>query len=82
MTDLSSLQSLGWVLPSPIYLVGALWFSLVGWVVYRRGRKQQAPKLTWLGVGLMVYPYGVSATWALWLVGLLLCAVAYKLWDA
>ena len=82
MTDLSTLQSLGLVLPSPAYLVGMLIFSLVGWVVYRRGRKHTTPKLTWLGVGLMLYPYVVSATWALWLVGLALCAGAYALWDA
>jgi hypothetical protein len=30
-----------------------------------------------LGVALMVYPYFVSATWALWAIGLGLCAAVY-----
>jgi len=74
MDELAALQSLGWVLPSPAYIVGAVVFGLVGLVAWRRGRKLERPRTLWLGVALMLYPYVVSATWLLYAVGLALCA--------
>lgn len=74
MNNLSALQPLGFTLPSPAYLFGAIVFGLVGLVAWRYGRKAQRPATKWLGVALMFYPYAVSRTWLLYLVGLLLCA--------
>ena len=69
MDELKNLQSLGLVLPSPAYLLGALVFGLIGYVAFRRGRKTSTAALTWIGVALMIYPYAVSQTWLLWTVG-------------
>ena len=80
MNDLSSLQSLGLTLPSPAYLLGSILFGIVGYVVFRRGRRLQRTGLTWVGVALMVYPYAISDTWLLWSVGALLSAWVYFKW--
>ncbi len=69
----ASLQALGLDLPTPAYLVGALLFSIVGWVAFRYGRKRDHPKTMWLGVALMFYPYVVPWTWLLYALGIALC---------
>ena len=81
MDELKNLQSLGLVLPSPAYLLGAIVFGLIGYVAFRRGRKTSTAALTWIGVALMIYPYAVSQTWLLWTVGLALCAWLYARWN-
>ncbi len=74
MDDLNSLQSLGFELPSPAYLFGAIVFGLIGLVAFRYGRKNERRLTMWLGVALMVYPYAISTTWLLYVVGAALCA--------
>jgi hypothetical protein len=74
MPDSNALQSLGFEWPSPVYLFGMLLFSLVGIVAFRYGKKTDHPVTMWVGVALMLYPYVVSDTWLLYLVGLALCA--------
>jgi len=74
MNELAALQSLGLEWPSPAYLVGAIVFGVVGLVALRRGRKLKRPRTRWLGVALMLYPYAISSTWLLYVVGLALCA--------
>lgn len=81
MNELKALESLGLTLPSPAYLAGALLFGLVGYIAYRRGRKNAQPVLTWTGVALMVYPYAVSHTGLLWAVGAGLSAWVYTQWK-
>lgn len=81
LNGLGELASLGLVMPSPAYLLGALVFGIAGWVIYKRGRKAQRPALTWTGVALMLYPYAVPQTWALWAIGVALCAAATRFWD-
>ena len=81
MDDLKTLESLGLVLPSPLYIVGAILFGLVGYVAFRRGRNTSTSALTWTGVVLMVYPYAVPQTWLLWVVGVSLCGWAYAKWN-
>jgi hypothetical protein len=80
MNELKLLQSLGFTLPSPAYLLGSIVFGVVGCIALRRGRKTTDKTLTWLGVGLMLYPYAISQTWLLWSVGLALCAWVYAQW--
>jgi hypothetical protein len=77
MDPLSSLTAIGLELPSPAYIVGAIIFGLVGWAAFRRGRSGGRKITLWLGVALMVYPYLVPGTLALYLVGLALCAGLY-----
>ncbi len=74
MNELAALQSLGLELPSPAYLVGAIVFGLVGLFAWRRGRRLKRPWTLWLGVALMLYPYAISSTWLLYVVGTALCA--------
>jgi hypothetical protein len=75
--DLTTLQSLGLSLPSPAYIFGAVVFGLVGIAAYRYGKKAGRPRTKWLGVALMVYPYAISWTWLLYVVGFALCVAVY-----
>jgi hypothetical protein len=75
--DLKVLQSLGLTLPSPAYIFGAVVFGLVGIAAYRYGKKSGRPRRRWMGVALMLYPYVISETWLLYLVGAALCAALY-----
>jgi len=74
MDELNQLQSLGFTLPSPAYIFGAIVFGLVGLGAFRYGRKAGKPLKVWLGVALMLYPYAVSRTWLMYVVGFALCA--------
>ena len=71
---MDGLQTLGFALPSPAFIFGSLLFGLVGWAAWRYGKKQERPRTKWLGMVLMVYPYFVSTTWLMYLVGAALCA--------
>lgn len=62
-------RALGFQFPSPAYLFGLIVFGLIGYVAYRRGRSTGRASLTWVGVATMLYPYAVSQTWLLWLIG-------------
>jgi hypothetical protein len=81
MNELQQLQSLGLVLPSPAYIAGAILFGLLGWISFRRGRKNQHSQLTWTGLVLMFYPYTVAQTWLLWLIGTALSVGVYFFWE-
>ncbi|MGV8899158.1 MAG: hypothetical protein ACOH2B_07950 [Burkholderiaceae bacterium] len=77
MDDLNTLDSLGLTLPSPAYLLGAIIFGIIGFAAYRYGKKTYNRNSKWIGIGLMLYPYAVSQTWLLYLVGAGLCAGLY-----
>lgn len=77
MNDLHDLEALGLTLPTPWYIAGSLLFSLIGYIVYRRGKKAVLPRLKWLGIALMFYPYAVAETWLLYVIGVALCGAAY-----
>ena len=81
MNDASHLGAFELALPSPAYLIGAILFGIIGYVIFRRGRKTSTPALTWTGVALMLYPYLVSQTWLLWLLGAAMCGWAYTRWE-
>lgn len=77
LDELSTIDSLGFTLPSPAYIFGALLFGLIGLAVFRYGRKTTNRGVKWIGVALLLYPYAISATWLLYLVGVGLCASLY-----
>jgi hypothetical protein len=77
MDELNALQSLGFTLPTPAYLVGAVLFGIIGFAAYRYGKKASLPTAKWIGVALMLYPYAISETWLLYLVGACLCVGLY-----
>ena len=81
MEQLKTLESMGLVLPSAWYIVGAILFGIAGYVFYRRGKATKQPGLLWTGVALMLYPYAVSETWLLWVIGCGLSGLAYSKWN-
>ena len=81
MNDLKQLETLGLVLPSAAYIFGAILFGIIGYVAFRRGRKTSSAALTWTGLALMLYPYAVSQTWMLWVLGVALCGWVYLKWN-
>lgn len=66
-------------LPSPANLFGSVLFGIVGYAAYRYGKKADSTHPMALGVALMVYPYFVSQTWLLYVIGCTLCAGLYVL---
>ena len=70
----SSMRTLGLQLPSPAYLFGVIVFGLVGFAAWRYGRRRERRITQWIGVVLMFYPYVVSQTWLLYVIGVALCA--------
>ena len=79
--DMQGLQAaattMGLELPSMAYIVGSVVFSLIGWAAWRYGKKQEQPRVKWLGLGLMLYSYVAYETWVLYLVGIGLCVALY-----
>lgn len=73
MDELKVLESMGFTLPSPVYLLGAIVFGIIGYAAYRYGKKASLETTKWIGVALMLYPYLVSETWQLYSVGAGLC---------
>ena len=79
MDELKTLESMGFTLPSPAYLIGAILFSIVGYAAYRYGKKASLSHPKWIGIALMFYPYAISETWLLYFVGAALCLGLYLL---
>lgn len=77
MDELSGLGGLGLALPTPAYLMGAIFFGLIGFAAYRYGKRTERPRSKWLGVALMLYPYVTSGTAQLYVVGAALCLGLY-----
>ncbi len=75
--NLLALEALGITLPSTAYLIGVVVFGIIGFVAYRYGKKMSLPATKWIGIALMLYPYVVSATWLMYVVGVGLCLGAY-----
>ena len=75
--NLVALEALGFILPSAPYIIGAVIFGMIGWVAWRYGKRRSLPATKCIGVALMLYPYAISATWLLYVVGAALCIGAY-----
>lgn len=77
MDSIKDLESIGFTLPSPASLIGAILFSIIGFAAYRYGKKASLSNFKWIGIGLILYPYVISETWLLYLVGSGLCVALY-----
>jgi hypothetical protein len=77
MDNLQALEALGFTLPSTAYLIGVVIFGIGGFVAYRYGKTMSLPVTKWIGIALMLYPYAISTTWLIYLVGAALCIGAY-----
>ena len=76
---MSTLAALGFELPSPAYIFGAILFGLIGLAAFRLGKRSGKPVTLWLGVALMLYPYAVTRTGWMYGIGVALCAGL--IWD-
>lgn len=74
------LEELGLTLPTPAYLIGLLLFGVIGIVVFVMGKRRRKPKVKWLGLALMLYPYLIWGTVPLYVVGAVLCLAAVWFW--
>ena len=74
---LYSLRELGFTLPSPAYIIGAVVFGLAGLAAYYDGKRHARAGERWIGIALMLYPYAIGQTWLLYLVGAVLCIGAW-----
>ncbi len=77
MDEIKTLNSLGLTLPTPAYFAGMIIFSIIGMAAYYYGKKASLRNPKWIGVALMFYPYAVSETWVLYVVGCVLCVGLY-----
>jgi hypothetical protein len=75
--QMNPLAPLGLTLPSPAYLTGAILFGIIGFAAYRYGKKASLAIPKWIGITLMFYPYAISETWMLYLIGAGLCIALY-----
>jgi hypothetical protein len=66
--------------PGPAYWVAILLFSIVGMALYFVARRRGKRMVKWVALALMLYPYVVWGTVPVWIVGILLCALAAWCW--
>ena len=62
---------------SPIQIFWGIIFSSIGLGYFIYGKKQMVTTPLICGLCLMIYPYFVSNTWALALIGLVLSGLPY-----
>jgi len=68
-------------MPGPAALFASLMFGVIGFAAFRYGKKQAAWPPMAIGIALMVYPYFVSQTWLIYLIGCVLCGGLFVLRD-
>ena len=74
------LATFGIQLPSPAYWAGMVLFSVIGMVAWYRARRTKESAQKWLGLALMLYPYGTPETWMLYAVGVALSVWLVFVW--
>jgi hypothetical protein len=62
-------------------MFGAILFGVVGFAAFVYGKKSVQLKPIAIGIALMVYPYFISRTWLLYVIGCVLCAVLFVFRD-
>ena len=72
---------MGLTLPSPAYIFGAIVFGIIGMAAFYYGKRTSHQYVKWIGVVLMLYPYVIPGTEALYLVGIALCGACYYYRD-
>jgi len=73
----TSLDTLGFPMPSAAYIAGAIIFSIIGMIGYYYGKRASLNTPKWIGIGLMLYPYVITDTVPLYVVGCILCVCLY-----
>lgn len=62
-------------------LVAGFIFGIVGFWLFRHGRKNSNIRNVIIGIVLMIYPYFVESAKLTWGIGFLLCGIAYYYWN-
>lgn len=75
--DLSALTELSSFNFSAGYLLGSFIFGVIGFYLFRAGKKRANTSVTFCGIALMVYPIFISNTSVVWLTGAALSALSY-----
>ncbi len=81
MDPLDAVKNSGFVFPSAAYLFGAFMYGVFGIAAFRYGKKMTQISTMLIGIALMVFPYFVSSTWLMYLVGAVLCGALYWFRD-
>ncbi|MCB0371287.1 MAG: hypothetical protein KDD45_18180 [Bdellovibrionales bacterium] len=62
-------------------IIAGLLFGIIGLWMFREGKRRSEIPILLIGIALMVYPYFTSGPLADWGVGIILCGLAYRLWN-
>lgn len=66
--------------PGPSYWIAIVLFSVIGMVLFPLAIRRRKRMVKWVALALMLYPYVVWGTAPVWIVGILLCALAAWCW--
>jgi len=58
-------------------IMGYIIFGIIGWCAFNYGRKEKNYKVLVIGLVLMLYPYGVTNTLWLYLIGIGVSSLLY-----
>ncbi len=58
-------------------LIGGFIFGVIGWYAFNYGRKERSYKPLMIGLVLMVFPYLVSNTILLYVIGVVISSLLY-----
>ena len=62
-------------------LLASIIFGLLGWSVYRKGRRESQVHLAVIGILMMIYPYFTDTAKANWGIGIALTGLVYYSWN-
>jgi len=62
-------------------LIPGLLFSIIGWWVYREGKRNTNITVVVIGILLMTYSWFTNTPLSTWGVGIVLSLLAYKAWN-
>jgi len=68
-------------MPSPAALFALILFGLIGTVALMYGKRMQEWKPMVIGAVMVIYPYFVSQTWLIYVIGCALCVALYFFRD-
>jgi len=68
-------------MPSPAALFALILFGLIGTVALMYGKRMQEWKPMVIGAVMVIYPYFVSQTWLIYVIGCMLCVALYFFRD-
>lgn len=58
-------------------IMSGIIFGIIGFALFREGKKRANYAILFIGITLMIYPYFSSGPWGDWGIGALLCGAAY-----